>query len=50
MEFLFTDEATRVGVVRARLDYPAFLQIPGSEDQDSVKAAVTDLTGLGTSR
>src|SRR4029453_4228403 len=37
----------RVGVVKARLDYPDFLQIPGSEDQDSVKTAITDLTGLG---
>ena len=47
VEFLFSDEATRVGVVRARLDYPDFLQIPGSEDQDPMKAAITDLTGLG---
>ena len=47
VEFLFTDEATRVGVVRARLDYPDSLQIPGSADADTVKAAVTDLTGLG---
>lgn len=47
VEFLFADEATRVGVLKARLDYPESLQIPGAEDADTVKAAITDLTGLG---
>lgn len=47
VELQYPEGNPRPGVLRAQLEYPDFVSIPGAEDAPEVLAAITDLSGVG---
>lgn len=47
IELQYPSGNPRPGVLRAQLEYPDFVSVPGAEDSPEVLAAITDLSGVG---